>query len=89
VGRVRGLFFNKLLLRFNCFGKVTEEKILNLGIKTGADLKKYKKEQLIQILGKSGRYFFDISHGFDERPVEPNRTRKSIGNLNIISSYHI
>ena len=53
--------------------------MLNLGIKTGADLKKYKKEQLIQIFGKSGRYFFDTAHGLDVRPVEPNRIRKSIG----------
>jgi nucleotidyltransferase/DNA polymerase involved in DNA repair len=52
-----------------------------LGIKTGADLKKYKKEQLIQIFGKSGGYFFDIAHGLDERPVEPNRIRKSIGKI--------
>jgi DNA polymerase-4 len=53
--------------------------MLNLGIKTGTDLKKYKKEQLIQIFGKSGRYFYDIAHGLDDKPVEPNRIRKSIG----------
>jgi DNA polymerase-4 len=53
--------------------------MLNLGIKTGADLKKYRKEQLIQIFGKSGGYFYDIAHGLDDRPVEPNRIRKSIG----------
>jgi len=73
-------FIDSLPIRkFFGVGKVTEEKMLNLGIKTGADLKKYKKEQLIQIFGKSGRYFFDISHGFDDRPVAPNRIRKSIG----------
>jgi DNA polymerase-4 len=73
-------FIDKLPIRkFFGVGKVTEEKMLNLGIKTGADLKKYKKEQLIQIFGKSGRYFYDIAHGMDERPVEPNRIRKSIG----------
>jgi DNA polymerase-4 len=73
-------FIDKLPIRkFFGVGKVTEEKMLNLGIKTGADLKKYKKEQLIQIFGKSGGYFFDIAHGLDERPVEPNRIRKSMG----------
>jgi len=73
-------FINKLPIRkFFGVGKVTEEKMLNLGIKTGADLKKYKKEQLIQIFGKSGSYFYDIAHGMDDRPVEPNRIRKSIG----------
>jgi DNA polymerase-4 len=65
--------------KFFGVGKVTEEKMLNRGIKTGADLKKYKKEQLIQIFGKSGSYFYNIAHGMDERPVEPNRIRKSVG----------
>ena len=73
-------FIDKLPIRkFFGVGKVTEEKMLNLGIKTGTDLKKYKKEQLIQIFGKSGSYFYDIAHGLDDRPVEPNRIRKSIG----------
>jgi len=65
--------------KFFGVGKVTEEKMLNLGIKTGADLKRYSKAQLIQIFGKSGGYFFDIAHGLDDRPVKPNRIRKSIG----------
>jgi DNA polymerase-4 len=73
-------FIDKLPIRkFFGVGKVTEEKMLNLGIKTGADLKRYKKEKLIQIFGKSGRYFYDIAHRLDDRPVEPNRIRKSIG----------
>jgi DNA polymerase-4 len=73
-------FIDKLPIRkFFGVGKVTEEKMLNLGIKTGADLKKYKKEQLIQIFGKSGTYFYDIAHGLDQRAVEPDRIRKSIG----------
>ena len=73
-------FIDRLPIRkFFGVGKVTEEKMLNLGIKTGADLKKYRKEQLIQIFGKSGSYFFNIAHGNDDRPVEPNRIRKSIG----------
>jgi DNA polymerase-4 len=53
--------------------------MLNLGIKTGADLKKFKKEKLIQLFGKSGSYFYNIARGNDDRPVEPNRIRKSIG----------
>jgi DNA polymerase-4 len=73
-------FIDRLPIRkFFGVGKVTEEKMLNLGIKTGADLKRYRKEQLIQIFGKSGSYFYNIAHGMDDRPVEPNRIRKSIG----------
>jgi DNA polymerase-4 len=73
-------FIDELPIRkFFGVGKVTEEKMLNVGIKTGADLKKYKKEQLVQLFGKSGGYFYNIAHGMDDRPVEPNRIRKSIG----------
>ena len=73
-------FIDRLPIRkFFGVGKVTEEKMLSFGIKTGADLKKFNKEKLIQLFGKSGSYFFNIAHGYDERPVEPNRIRKSIG----------
>jgi DNA polymerase-4 len=73
-------FIDRLPIRkFFGVGKVTEEKMLNLGIKTGADLKRYRKEQLIQLFGKSGNYFYDIAHGLDDRPVQPNRIRKSMG----------
>ena len=73
-------FIDELPIRkFFGVGKVTEEKMLNVGIKTGADLKRYKKEQLVQLFGKSGSYFYNIAHGRDDRPVEPNRIRKSIG----------
>ena len=73
-------FIDRLPIRkFFGVGKVTEEKMIGLGINTGADLKKIKKEKLIQIFGKSGSYFYNIAHGMDDRPVEPNRIRKSIG----------
>jgi len=73
-------FIDRLPIRkFFGVGKVTEEKMIGLGINTGADLKKLKKEKLIQIFGKSGSYFYNIAHAMDDRPVEPNRIRKSIG----------
>ena len=73
-------FIDKLPIRkFFGVGKVTEEKMLNHGIKTGVDLKRFKKEKLIELFGKSGSYFYNIAHGMDDRPVEPNRIRKSIG----------
>jgi DNA polymerase-4 len=73
-------FIDRLPIRkFFGVGKVTEEKMLSHGIKTGADLKKFEKDQLIHLFGKSGSYFYNIAHGNDDRPVEPNRIRKSIG----------
>ena len=73
-------FIDKLPIRkFFGVGQVTEEKMLSLGIKTGADIKQFNKEKLIELFGKSGNYFYNIAHGMDDRPVEPNRIRKSIG----------
>jgi DNA polymerase-4 len=75
-----GQFIDRLAIgKFFGVGKVTEEKMHNLGIKTGADLKAYDKARLVQMFGKAGVYFYDIAHGLDDRPVEPNRIRKSIG----------
>ena len=73
-------FIDKLPIRkFFGVGRVTEGKMLGLGIKTGANLKKYEKRQLLQLFGKAGGYYYDIAHGLDDRPVQPNRIRKSIG----------
>jgi len=73
-------FIEQLPVRkFFGVGKVTEEKMTGLGIKTGGDLKKFSKNELIGLFGKAGTYYHDIAHGLDSRPVEPDRIRKSIG----------
>lgn len=73
-------FIDRLAVRkFFGVGKVTEEKMIRLGIKTGAELKKYAKSELIRLFGKAGTYYYDIAHGLDQRPVKPDRIRKSIG----------
>jgi len=79
-------FINQLPVRnFFGVGKVTEEKMVRLGIKTGADLKKFSRNELIRIFGKAGNYFYDIAQGIDERPVEPDRIRKSVGKETTLS----
>ncbi len=73
-------FIDRLPIRkFFGVGKVTEKKMLGLGIKTGADLKKLSKDDLIHIFGKYGGYFYNIAHGMDSRPVTVERIRKSLG----------
>src|SRR5210317_1660639 len=63
-------FIDQLPIRkFFGVGKVTEAKMRSLGIQTGADLKRFQKEKLVEIFGKSGSYFFDIAHGMEHRPV--------------------
>ncbi|UII24302.1 DNA polymerase IV [Fulvivirga ligni] len=65
--------------RFFGIGKVTAEKMRKMGILNGADLKKYSEADLASRFGKSGRYYYRIARGLDEREVTPNRIRKSLG----------
>jgi DNA polymerase IV len=65
--------------RFNGVGRVTEKKMLSLGIRTGLDLYLHSLEELQRYFGKSGQYYYGIARGIDPRPVTPNRIRKSIG----------
>ncbi|QEN03964.1 DNA polymerase IV [Thiospirochaeta perfilievii] len=73
---------NLPIRKFWGVGKVTEKKMLKLGIKTGHDLIKYKRYELIELFGKSGPFFYDIVRGIDNREVETHRIRKSIGREN-------
>jgi len=60
-------------------GKATQKKMISLGIKTGADLKKWDEIDLVKQFGKSGHHYYRIARGIDNREVKPNRIRKSIG----------
>jgi len=64
--------------KFFGVGKATQEKMRNLGIANGHDLKKYSRIELAQLFGKFGSYLFDVVRGIDQRKVKPNRIRKSI-----------
>ena len=65
--------------KFFGVGKVTAEKMNGYNIFFGKDLKPYSLEQLTNWFGKSGGYFYNIARGIDDRPVNSNRIRKSIG----------
>jgi DNA polymerase IV len=65
--------------KFYGIGKVTAQKMHRLGIHSGADLKKWDLVSLVRNFGKAGVFFYDIARGIDERPVEPDQERKSIG----------
>ena len=60
-------------------GKVTAAKMHNMGVHHGIDLKRYTKIELAQAFGKRGQFYYDIVRGNDDRPVKPNRIRKSLG----------
>ncbi len=65
--------------KFHGIGPATEQKMHKLGIFTGKDLRNYTEAQLIEKFGKSGRYYYSIARGIDERPVRSTRMRKSLG----------
>ncbi len=65
--------------KFYGIGKVTERKMLQLGIHTGRELKRLNLADLTRLFGKVGEYYYDIAHGMDDRPVETDYIRKSIG----------
>jgi DNA polymerase-4 len=65
--------------KFHGVGKVTAQKMKSRGLHTGADLKALTEAELVNLFGKSGRFFYKIVRGLDNRKVEPNQETKSIG----------
>jgi DNA polymerase-4 len=65
--------------KFHGIGPAGAEKMARLGIQNGADLKAKSLEFLKANFGKSAQYFHDLARGIDERVVNPNRERKSMG----------
>ncbi|MBD2257749.1 DNA polymerase IV [Pseudanabaena sp. FACHB-2040] len=65
--------------KFHGIGEKTAAKMRSLGIYTGADLKQWPEADLVRRFGKAGQFYYRVARGQDERPVNPNRIRKSIG----------
>jgi len=73
-------FMEKLPVeKFFGVGKVTADKMKKMGLHTGADLKNLSEEELIKHFGKSGRFYYKIVRGIDNRDVQPHREHKSMG----------
>lgn len=64
---------------FHGIGPATATKMKSHGIETGADLKEWDRNRLIATFGKVGDYYYRVVRAEDNRPVNPNRIRKSIG----------
>jgi DNA polymerase-4 len=65
--------------KFHGIGPATEKKMHEFGIYTGYDLRQYSLAELSERFGKSGRHYYNIARGIDERPVRSSRQRKSLG----------
>jgi DNA polymerase-4 len=64
--------------KFYGVGKVTTEKMFQLGIFTGLDLKSKSLEFLEKHFGKSGNFYFDVVRGIHNSEVKSNRITKSV-----------
>lgn len=64
--------------KFYGVGKVTTEKMYQLGIFTGLELKKQSLEFLEKHFGKSGSYYYHVVRGIHNSEVKSSRIAKSV-----------
>lgn len=60
-------------------GPKTADRMHEMGVFTGAQLRCISCEHLVQVFGKMGRVYYDFSRGIDNRPVVVAYERKSVG----------
>ena len=73
-------FMEELDIRkFHGIGKATAQKMYQIGIFRGIDLKKRGEDFLNLKFGKSGSYYFNAARGINSSPVFPKRKAKSLG----------
>lgn len=69
---------NLPIKKFHGIGKVTAEKMYQLGIFTGKELKEKELEFLVNHFGKSGGYYYHIVRGIHNSEVKSERVAKSV-----------
>ena len=64
--------------KFFGIGKVTANKMHELHIYKGSDLKKKSLDDLIKLFGNSGNYYYNVVRGIHNSEVKPHRIQKSV-----------
>jgi len=64
--------------QFYGVGKVTAERMHQLGINTGSDLKQWSEQGLVSNFGKAGHMYYLNARAIDDRLVQEQRIRKSV-----------
>ncbi len=73
-------FLNNLSInKFFGIGKKTTAKMHKIGVFVGSDLRRLSLNKLTNEFGKVGRFYYNCVRGIDEREVNPQRKRKSVG----------
>ncbi|WP_284947135.1 DNA polymerase IV [Acidisoma cladoniae] len=78
--RLGPLFVETLAVgKFHGVGPVTAARMNALGIHTGLDLRAQSHAFLTEHFGKAADYYYGVARGEDDREVEADRIRKSVG----------
>jgi DNA polymerase-4 len=64
--------------RISGVGKVTEEKLAKLGLRTVGELRARSLEELQTLFGRYGQRLHELARGIDDNPVVPNRPTQSV-----------
>jgi DNA polymerase-4 len=59
-------------------GKVTEQKLAQLGMRTVGEVRARSLQQLQQSFGRYGQRLYELARGIDDNPVVPNRPTQSV-----------
>ena len=59
-------------------GKVTAQRLHNLGLDTCAEVRQWRKQDLFREFGSFGERLWELVRGLDERPVVVDRVRQSV-----------
>ena len=76
---VEGFLETLEIRKFYGVGKVTADKMYQLGIFTGKDLKEKSISFLETHFGNSATYYYNVVRGIHLSEVKPNRIQKSVG----------
>ncbi|MDR0659243.1 MAG: DNA polymerase IV [Prevotellaceae bacterium] len=78
-GEEAELLKNLQVDKFYGIGPNTAERMHAYGLHTGGDLRRQSITSLTRMFGKQGEYYYNICRGIDDRDVNPERERKSVG----------
>src|SRR5207244_3882853 len=67
-------------------GKATEKILVDMGVATVGDLRRFEQAQLVERFGKWGTRLWELARGVDESPVIANHKRKSWSSENTFAT---
>ncbi len=74
------LFDGLALKKIPGIGKKTAERLSQMGYVTCDQLRGMKYEEIVRVLGKSGKYYYEVLQGESTNSILPRGPRKSISN---------